>query len=155
VLSGESYFGAPELFGEITGCVSVFHVPVPSYLLSHLVPLYCVLPVCTLGVMLTTETIANKLNYLLQDPDIKPTIQALLGLGVPASKKVIDHPTICVEVHPDGLRASMGFLGLLNGVLRLCDQPVLVAHLDSDTEELLYFSAKVVREPQPEPTVVN
>lgn len=105
--------------------------------------------------MPTTEDIAEKLNYLIQDPDVKKTVTQVIGARMDAPARVVDHPHLCVEVHPDGLHASLGFLGLLNGVLGLCSQPVLVAHFDNDTKELLYFSAKVVRTPDPLPTVVN
>lgn len=103
--------------------------------------------------MLTTENIAGVLNKFIEEPEVRSAVSKIIGAGVPATDKVLNHPTILVEVDEDrGLQASVGFMGLLNGVLRVLKQPILVAHVDDDgTDDVVSFSARerVHREPDP------
>ncbi len=100
--------------------------------------------------MLSTQNIADTLNTFIQEPEVKRVVSKLIGTGVPASDAVLHHPTILVEVdEAQGLQASLSFMGLLNGVLRVMSQPILVAHIDNDTQELLRFSTRDKVHPGP------
>ena len=100
--------------------------------------------------MFTTDDMAKTLNKLIENPEVRRSVAELVAYGVRAPETLIDHPTVMVNVCSTGVNASLGFLGLLNGVLRLCGQHVLVAHYDSEMKELLYFSSKFMEPYKPE-----
>lgn len=58
------------------------------------------------------DEIIKRINAMIQDPDIRADIGALISQRIQVSRSTADHSTI--QVSEDG---TMGALGLLNGVV--------------------------------------
>lgn len=62
------------------------------------------------------DQIIERLNMLIEDPEIRSDVFALLNVAVPASAATVNHPTIqCGNRMPDG-GPSLRLIGLLCGV---------------------------------------
>ena len=68
------------------------------------------------------NTLIERLNSLISDPDVRKDISTLIEHRIPCSAATLDHPTIQASVPAraaDGTMGapSMGILGLLNGLV--------------------------------------
>jgi hypothetical protein len=57
------------------------------------------------------DEIIKRLNLLINDPNIKNDIEKLINTRIKVSSETCNHSTIQVDV------GSLGFLGLLNGIV--------------------------------------
>lgn len=68
---------------------------------------------------MTNEELADelirRLNALIETPDVRDFVQAVIDQRVPVSAVVAEHPTVQVGVHDGVFKA--GLLGLLNGIV--------------------------------------
>jgi len=67
------------------------------------------------------DTLIARLNKLIENPDVRKDVEALIEHRVPCSQATLDHPTIQAgwpsAAQDAGLPPSFGFLGLLNGIV--------------------------------------
>lgn len=79
------------------------------------------------------ERIVQRLNGLIQDATARKAIESLIHRRI-ACPELEPHPTI--QISPN---SEFGVLGLLNGIV---GGPLVIAHFDDDTGQLLRFSVK-------------
>lgn len=82
------------------------------------------------------EHVVDFLNEAVKQ-DSDTVNKMFLDIAVPASKEMIDHPTIQVN-NKDNLR----LIGLLNGLVRTEDNKVIVMTMDDDEKQILRFDIK-------------
>jgi hypothetical protein len=68
------------------------------------------------------DELVLRLNKLIEDPDVRKDIGALIETRVPCSKATLDHPTIQAgwstkEDFEKQTSPKLGILGLLNGIV--------------------------------------
>jgi hypothetical protein len=61
------------------------------------------------------NTIIERLNRMIQDPEIRRDVQTLMNMRCAVSQKTSDHHSI--QVREEGDVDTMSFLGLLNGLI--------------------------------------
>ena len=68
------------------------------------------------------DELITRLNKLIEHPDVRQDISALLAVGVPCSEATIQHPTLQVgwatkEDFAKQRKSKLGLLGFLNGLV--------------------------------------
>lgn len=93
------------------------------------------------GERMTTETVVRVLNDIFE---LDPVATArLFAIRVPCNEPFANHPTLPVKPEGDGF--SVGFVGVLNGILWADDPCGSGVGVVTDEEELLGF--RVVARP--------
>lgn len=89
------------------------------------------------------QEIINRLNKLIEDPEVKTLLEQLIHNRVNVSERLADHPTVQVGKVSDGVQDywQVGLLGLLNGIVGVKPNHwgYIAARYDTDTNEFLHF----------------
>lgn len=61
--------------------------------------------------------IINRLNALIEDPVVKHELRAIIHMRLACNEQLLKHPTLQVEQAADDAPPTLGFLGVLNGLI--------------------------------------